>query len=67
MKTEKIYVENVTCEGCARSIKNSMSKLKGVQTVKVDVPKGVVTVTHDGIPHYIIAIKLDDLGYSEKI
>ena len=67
MKTEKFIVENISCNACANSIKNSMSTLKGVEKVDVDVAKGVVTITHENIPHYVISIKLDDIGYPEVI
>lgn len=67
MKTEKINVENITCNGCANTIKKQLITLKGVKDVAVDIEKGVVTITHDGIPHYVIAIKLDDLGYPEIV
>ena len=67
MKTEKIIVENVTCNGCANSIKRQLSTLEGVKTVDVDVASGVVTVTHEDVPHNLIAVKLNDIGYPEVI
>ncbi len=67
MKIEKIHVENITCNGCANSIKRQLSTLEGVTRVDVDIVTGVVVVAHNDIPHYLIAIKLDDLGYPETI
>ena len=40
--THNLYVENIKCSGCAHSIVTSLSKVKGVHLVTVDVEKGSI-------------------------
>lgn len=41
------HCSDIECGGCANSIKNSLGKLLGVQTVDVDLTSKDVTVTFD--------------------
>ncbi len=35
----------MTCEGCARAVRNMLGKVQGVQDIQIDVPTKKVTVT----------------------
>lgn len=59
----------IHCEGCAQSIKNSLGKLSGVQSVAVDVEQKNVTITFDAAltsPDKIL-VRLDAAGFSANI
>ncbi|XP_074321684.1 heavy metal-associated isoprenylated plant protein 24-like [Silene latifolia] len=43
--TVNLKVTRIDCEGCARKLKNTLSGLKGVKTVDVDMKSQKVTVT----------------------
>jgi copper chaperone len=65
MKTEKIIIANLKCNGCATTIKKEISLLNGVQNVEVDVEKDAVNITYDNIGRETIINKLHSLGYPE--
>lgn len=62
----EIKVENIKCNGCATSIKNSLSKMEGVHDVKVDVENGIVSLeTEASANQEKIVSKLQSMGYPE--
>jgi len=66
MKTEQITIENLKCGGCANSIQRSIKKIKGTQSVSVDLANSTVTIQHDGANDRILFIQqLSNLGYPE--
>ncbi len=65
MKTEKIYIANLKCGGCATTITNELSKLEGVQNVSVDKETDSVSLNYENVNREIIINKLHDLGYPE--
>jgi copper chaperone len=64
--TETIFVENIKCGGCIKSIKEALQHIAGVNTVMVDKDKESVVVTGTDIGRGIIIDKLGELGYPEK-
>jgi copper chaperone len=64
--TETIFVENIKCGGCIKSIKEALQQIAGVNTVMVDKDKESVVVTGTDIGRGIIIDKLGELGYPEK-
>lgn len=65
MKTEKIYIANLKCGGCATTITNELTKLKGVFKVKVDNETDCVNIEYENINREKIIEKLHELGYPE--
>lgn len=65
MKTEKIYIANLKCGGCATTITNELSKLEGVQNVSVEKNTDSISISYENIDREIIINKLHDLGYPE--
>lgn len=58
------HAPDIECDGCANSIKNALGRLSGVQSVEVDVPTKVVTVTHaDQLGTADITAALDKAGF----
>jgi mercuric ion binding protein len=46
-KTVTLDVKNMTCELCSITIKKSLEKVSGVNTIKVDFDKKTTTITYD--------------------
>lgn len=46
-KTTTLTAPEITCGGCANSIKKALGNLEGVSQVEVDVPTKKVSVKHD--------------------
>jgi copper chaperone CopZ len=65
MNTEKIYIANLKCGGCATTITNELSKLKGVSKVLVDNESDSVNISYENIDRKKIIDKLHELGYPE--
>jgi copper chaperone len=65
MKTEEIKVANIECNACARTIKNSLLKIKGIESVEVNVENKLVKVQYDNLDRELIVDELDSIGYPE--
>lgn len=67
MKAANIIVENLKCHGCAATITRELQKVKGVNSVNVDVATSQVDIATDGSKGVINACraKLIRLGYPE--
>lgn len=63
---ETIYVANIRCGGCMKTIKEALKKLPGVGEVDILQAEEKVTVTGTGIHRDTLAEKLASLGYPEK-
>jgi copper chaperone len=68
METLHFELENIKCGGCAKSIKNKLSELDGVQDVVVNFEQGSVEVCLGGTEttRDTILDKLASMGYPEK-
>ena len=47
MENVTLKVEGMSCQHCVRSIEGSVSKLKGVASVNVDLESGTVAIQHE--------------------
>jgi copper chaperone len=65
MNTEKIYIANLKCGGCATIITNELTKLKGVTIVQVDNETDCVNISYENTNREKIIEKLHELGYPE--
>ena len=45
--TLQVHAPAIHCEGCANSIKRSLGKLAGVESVDVDIEKKHITAVYD--------------------
>jgi copper chaperone len=64
--TETIFVENIKCGGCMKSIKSALLPIAGVDSVLVDKDRESVVVTGAAINRDSIIDKLAAIGYPEK-
>ena len=67
MKTEKIIIENLKCQGCANTIKSEISKIDGVKKVEINHDDSSITIDYEKEENFreIFAAKLRNLGYPE--
>jgi copper chaperone CopZ len=66
MIINKIYADNIKCNGCANTIKTALLKIDNIQDVEIDFENGLVTVaSNQEIDKSIITAKLLKLGYPE--
>ena len=65
MISEKIYIANLKCGGCATTITNELSKIKGVTNVHVDHENDSIDVTYENVKRDKLVQKLHELGYPE--
>ncbi len=64
--TETIFVENIKCGGCMKTIKDTLLQMPGVDTVVVDKDQESVIVTGADVNRDSINDKLGAIGYPEK-
>lgn len=62
----KIEVENIKCNGCAKSINSSLIKLEGVKAVEVDIENEIVFISGDESTKDQVVSQLSSMGYPEK-
>ena len=66
MEATTLIAPDISCEHCQHAIEGSVSKLAGVQKVKVDIPTKAVHIDYD--PQQVTLSKIeavmDDIGYT---
>ncbi|MBA4848961.1 heavy-metal-associated domain-containing protein [Emticicia sp. BO119] len=61
---DKIYVDNLKCKGCAKTIQDSLMNMVGVISVYSNPDEGWVEIEHEDFTDIeSISDKLADLGY----
>ena len=66
IESTTLVAPDISCENCQRAVEGAVSKMDGVQTVKVDIPTKSVRVEYD--PQKVTVAKIeevmDDVGYT---
>lgn len=66
METTTLVAPDISCEHCQHAIEGAVSKMDGVNTVKVDIPTKTVQVEYN--PQQVTLAKIeevmDDVGYT---
>jgi copper chaperone len=58
-------VKDMTCGGCASSVRNAVARVPGVQGIEIDVPSGRVVVDAPAnVPVETIVAAMSDAGYT---
>lgn len=65
IQTFQFQIEGMTCQGCAKSVKNALLALQGVHHVTVDFETKTATVDiDDNLANYQTIIEtIDDAGF----
>lgn len=64
--TETLFVENIKCGGCMKSIKEALNKMAGIQEVEVYKEEEKICIMGIGINRGVVIEKLAAMGYPEK-
>ena len=69
LHTKKVVIEGMMCSHCSSAVEKGLSKLPGVQSVKVDLENKLATICFDGeLSDKTIKSTVEKLGYAvEKI
>ena len=64
MKETTIKVNGMVCGGCENRVQNALKTIQGVEEVKADHEKGIVTVTaKEEITRNMMEEKIEDIGF----
>jgi copper chaperone len=66
MERLSFEIEGMSCGHCVARVEKTLSRLEGVQALKVDVGSAEVLYDPDRTPFQKIAQALDDAGYQAK-
>lgn len=67
MTEVQLQIENLKCNGCARTVKNGVLEVAGVVDAKVDLDQHQVWFAFEGeSPEEAVVKKLSSLGYPLK-
>lgn len=59
MAKKTVKIEGMMCEGCVRSVKESLEKVPGVTNVEVNLKKGTATIQGDADDDALIRAVVD--------
>jgi len=69
-KSIELAVLGMNCNGCANSVKNALSDVKGVRDAKVSFDNGTAEITLDGnadVPVETLIEAVKDAGYDATV
>jgi copper chaperone len=66
MERLSFEIEGMSCGHCVARVEKTLSRLEGVQALKVDIGSVEVLYDPDRTPFQKIAQALDDAGYQAK-
>ncbi len=67
MSKTTIKIEGMMCESCVKTVTESISKVKGVKNVEVDLKKGTATIENDGASEEDMVMAVLDVGFKAKV
>ena len=63
MAKTTLKIEGMMCEGCVKSVKESLERTDKVRSVDVNLKKGTATVEHDGATDEVLIKAVVDAGF----
>ena len=63
MAKTTLKIEGLMCEGCVKSVKESLERTDKVRSVDVNLKKGTATVEHDGATDEVLIKAVVDAGF----
>ena len=61
-----IYIQNLKCGGCAKTITQNLKAIKNIDEVAIDVANHAVTITHQLDSLVQVKETLRSIGYPEQ-
>lgn len=63
MKT-RVYIQNLRCGGCAKSIESALSTIEGLKVIKINTEEDYLEYNQDGDEQqFRVLNKLKEIGY----
>ncbi len=63
MTKTTVKIEGMMCEGCVKSVKESLEKVPGVKSVDVNLKKGTAVVQQEGVSDDALVKAVVDAGF----
>lgn len=67
MTKTTLKIEGMMCEGCVKSVKESLEKTDKVRSVEVNLKKGTATVEHDSASDESLIKAVMDAGFRASV
>ncbi len=63
MTKTTVKIEGMMCEGCVKSVKESLEEVPGVKSVDVNLKKGTAVVQQEGVSDDALVKAVVDAGF----
>lgn len=62
-----LKIEGMMCEGCVKTVRESLEGLQGIESVDVNLKKGTATVVHNGVSDETLVGAVVDAGFRASV
>ena len=67
MTKSVLKIEGMMCEGCVKTVRESLEGLQGIESVDVNRKKGTATVVHNGVSDETLVGAVVDAGFRASV
>ena len=67
MTKSVLKIEGMMCEGCVKTVRESLEGLQGIESVDVKLKKGTATVVHNGVSDETLVGAVVDAGFRASV
>ena len=67
MSKTVLKIEGMMCEGCVKTVRESLEGLQGIESVDVNLKKGTATVVHNGVSDETLVGAVVDAGFRASV
>ena len=67
MTKSVLKIEGMMCEGCVKTVRESLEGLQSIESVDVNLKKGTATVVHNGVSDETLVGAVVDAGFRASV
>ena len=67
MTKSVLKIQGMMCEGCVKTVRESLEGLQGIESVDVNLKKGTATVVHNGVSDETLVGAVVDAGFRASV
>lgn len=67
MTKSVLKIEGMMCEGCVKTVRESLEGLQGIESVDINLKKGTATVVHNGVSDETLVGAVVDAGFRASV
>ena len=67
MTKSVLKIEGMMCEGCVKTVRESLEGLQGIESVDVNLKKRTATVVHNGVSDETLVGAVVDAGFRASV